>query len=156
MSLFVAMAAVIASVLALAWAFSKARTETAVQGLRILLGLGGLILGVVLTVRGLAVVGGPLIAAALGFLGMAARRSSRGESGPRTKAGGGSAGTEASTRGMSREEAAAVLGVSERASDDEIRKAYRDMMKRAHPDAGGTDALAARVQLARDVLLAKR
>jgi curved DNA-binding protein CbpA len=51
------------------------------------------------------------------------------------------------------EEARAILGVGPDADEAEIRKAHRAMMKKVHPDQGGTDALAAKVQQARDVLL---
>jgi len=36
-----------------------------------------------------------------------------------------------------------------------VRAAYRKLMKQVHPDAGGNDALASKVQEARDVLLEK-
>ena len=57
---------------------------------------------------------------------------------------------------MTREQAAEVLGVSLSASESEIQSAYRQAMKSAHPDVGGSDEQAARVQKARDVLLADR
>jgi hypothetical protein len=54
---------------------------------------------------------------------------------------------------MSRQEALAVLGLPEGASEDEIRAAHRRLMRAAHPDGGGSDWLAARINQARDVLL---
>jgi hypothetical protein len=54
---------------------------------------------------------------------------------------------------MSRVEALAVLGLAEGASEDEIRAAHRRLMRAAHPDGGGSDWLAARINQARDVLL---
>ena len=51
--------------------------------------------------------------------------------------------------------ARAVLGVSQTATADEIRAAYRAKMARAHPDRGGTHAEAARLAAARDRLLKK-
>jgi len=54
---------------------------------------------------------------------------------------------------MSRAEALAVLGLGEGASPAEIRTAHRRLMRAAHPDQGGSDWLAARINEARDVLL---
>jgi hypothetical protein len=54
---------------------------------------------------------------------------------------------------MTRGEALAVLGLAEGASPDEIRAAHRRLMRAAHPDGGGSDWLAARINEARDVLL---
>ncbi len=55
--------------------------------------------------------------------------------------------------GMTRAEAYAVLGLAPGASEPAIREAHRRLMRAAHPDAGGTAWLAARVNQARDVLL---
>ncbi|MGG5885762.1 hypothetical protein ACLF3G_01395 [Falsiroseomonas sp. HC035] len=54
---------------------------------------------------------------------------------------------------MSRAEALAVLGLAEGASLDEIRAAHRRLMRSAHPDQGGSDWLASRLNEARDVLI---
>lgn len=54
---------------------------------------------------------------------------------------------------MGREEALAVLGLAEGASEADIRAAHRRLMRAAHPDGGGSDWLASRVNEARDVLL---
>jgi hypothetical protein len=54
---------------------------------------------------------------------------------------------------MSRQEALSILGLAEGASAAEIRAAHRRLMLAAHPDHGGSDWLAARLNEARDVLL---
>lgn len=43
-----------------------------------------------------------------------------------------------------------VLGVRRTASIDEINRAWRERMRNAHPDQGGSDAAAARLNWARD------
>ncbi|SHJ18378.1 hypothetical protein SAMN02745194_01969 [Roseomonas rosea] len=52
-----------------------------------------------------------------------------------------------------RVEALAILGLEEGASEAEIRAAHARLMRSAHPDAGGSDWLAARLNAARDALL---
>lgn len=54
---------------------------------------------------------------------------------------------------MTREEALAVLGLAEGADAAAIRAAHRRLMRAAHPDQGGSDWLAARINQARDILL---
>lgn len=54
---------------------------------------------------------------------------------------------------MTREEALAVLGLAEGAGEPDIRAAHRRLMRGAHPDHGGSDWLAARINEARDALL---
>lgn len=54
---------------------------------------------------------------------------------------------------MTREEAYQVLGLQPGASEEDIRAAHRRLMRSAHPDSGGSDWLASRVNQARDVLL---
>jgi hypothetical protein len=54
---------------------------------------------------------------------------------------------------MSRREALETLGLQEGASDEEIVHAHRSLMKKFHPDRGGSTGLAARVNQAKDVLL---
>lgn len=56
---------------------------------------------------------------------------------------------------MTDEEAYEILGLEPGAGQEAIAKAHRDLMKRIHPDAGGTSGLAARVNQAKDTLLKK-
>jgi DnaJ domain len=54
---------------------------------------------------------------------------------------------------MSQEEAYQILGLEPGAKAEEIIRAHRTLMKRIHPDQGGTNYLAARVNEAKDTLL---
>ncbi len=59
-------------------------------------------------------------------------------------------------RQLSREEAYRLLGLEAGCSEADIRSAYRRLIKRVHPDSGGSAALTAQVTEARDRLLGDR
>ncbi|MCP8882100.1 DnaJ domain-containing protein [Devosia sp. XJ19-1] len=52
-------------------------------------------------------------------------------------------------------EAYAVLGLKPGASDEDIKSAHRELMKGVHPDHGGSEFLAAKINDARDLLLGR-
>jgi hypothetical protein len=57
---------------------------------------------------------------------------------------------------MSRREALEVLGLAEGAGAADIIRAHRTLMKKFHPDHGGSTTLAARVNQAKDVLMQRQ
>ncbi|WP_300577443.1 DnaJ domain-containing protein [Phenylobacterium sp.] len=93
----------------------------------------------------LAVRGGWAFAPVLIVLGLWLAMSARGQG-----AGGGAA---PRTSAMSEQDARSILGVGPEATPEEIQAAYTRLMRRAHPDAGGSAGLAAQLNAARDRLI---
>jgi hypothetical protein len=60
-----------------------------------------------------------------------------------------------SASAMPLEDARKLLGVRPEATLTEIRDAHRRLIARVHPDAGGSEELANRVNVARDTLVAE-
>jgi DnaJ family protein C protein 19 len=136
-------------------AFSKAQVASVKQFGLWVAAIGGLLLAVLMFLTGReagAIAGltmlGPLL---WSWLREAVPQPRPGGSARRSES---SSGSGRGGRGpMSREEAYAVLGLAPGASPEAIRAAHKRLMRVAHPDQGGSDWLAARINQARDVLL---
>lgn len=141
-----------AGVLFVLFAGARAFERASVTSIKALLlwiaALGGLSLALLLILAGrlsLAVSGLVLVGPLLYREWMAMRS----RNGPRSAQGA----PPRSRTAMTRAEAYEVLGLRPGASETEIREAHRRLMRGAHPDAGGSDWLASRVNQARDVLI---
>ncbi|MBT2186384.1 molecular chaperone DnaJ [Sphingobium sp. H33] len=107
------------------------------------IGIGGTLIGTVMMAKGMPVVGA-LIAAGSGLWL---------RYGSQLIPGAGKPATPRPPIALSRAEAADVLGVAPDADRETVLAAYRRLMARNHPDAGGSVGLAARINAARDLLL---
>ncbi len=78
--------------------------------------------------------------------------------GPAGAPGGGPSGDDSrqASGALSAAEAAHILGVASEATRDEIIQAHRRLIHKLHPDRGGSDYLAAKVNAAKDQLLKTR
>ena len=57
---------------------------------------------------------------------------------------------------MSRREAALILGVRQSATEEKVKSAHKKIMIANHPDSGGSDYLAAKINEAKDMMLGKK
>ena len=134
-------------------AFSRARIGTVKALLAWVAALAGLSLatGLLLSGRGGSALAGLVLLGPLAWSWWQEARAG----GSRAR-GAGASGSRGQSRGMSRAEALEVLGLHEGATEADVRAAWLRLMRAAHPDGGGSDWLASRVNQAKDVLLAKR
>ncbi|MEH6677979.1 J domain-containing protein [Phenylobacterium sp.] len=93
----------------------------------------------------LAVRGGWAFAPVLIVVGLWLAMSARGQ--------GAGAGAAPRSSAMSEKDARSILGVGPEATLEEIQAAYTRLMRRAHPDAGGSAGLASQLNAARDRLI---
>ena len=125
-------------------------------GLTLLLGLGIFLLVTDRLAWALAALGGGLgWAIRLMYLRSLLAQFGFGPGGGTGGRGGGGASEGMPGGGMSRAEALAILGLAEGASRDDIKSAHHRLMDQLHPDHGGSDYLAAKINRARDVLLGR-
>ena len=130
---------------------SLARTlRRVIAGLAILAGIGALAFGRI----GLAIGFAALAAWILGRPFSGFPFGGIGGAGGRFGGAGGQAG--GSEPAMTRQRALEILGLKEGASDEAVRQAHRDLMRKIHPDHGGSGYLAGQINAARDFLLGNR
>ena len=133
-------------------AFEKAPVKSVKSLAAWLLALGGLSLALLLILSGR----GGIAVSALVLFGPLLWQQWKGAQGGQPNPGFGPRPQQAPPRNngtLSRAEAYEVLGLKPGATEAEIRDAHRRLMRSAHPDHGGSDWLATRINLARDVLL---
>ena len=138
----------IAALLALLWMWMRSPAMR-VGGWRVgggLLAMVLVIVGAALSIRGDWFIGVPLVLVGMGLA--TTSRINRDLKGRRR-----SGPVEPAGQGMTATEARAILGVAQTATVPEIQAAYTRLMKRAHPDSGGSTGLATQLNAARDRLL---
>jgi hypothetical protein len=126
--------------------------------------IGAVVLGIVLLRFGVSwiVVAGGMALAALRSLvplirflpllqSLRAGRSAAGAGPGFPPPGGGPTGAAHRQR-MSRHEALQLFGLDEGASREDVQREYRRLMRKLHPDLGGSSYLAAKINEAKDVL----
>ena len=132
-------------------AFERASVGSVKLLLAWIAALAGLSLALMLVLTGRA--GGAIAAATL--LGPLAWEKWKAVSAAARRPAGGARQPAPRSGAMSRAEAYAVLGLRPGASEAEICAAHKRLMRAVHPDGGGSDWVAARVNQARDVLLGR-
>ena len=107
--------------------------------------IGIAIVGAVMAAKGRPVIGGLPLIAAVGYSIHRSRTAKKNRAKPMSPA--------RFAAAMDAAEARALLGVGPQANRAEIKSAHRRLIATVHPDKGGTEALAAKINAARDVLL---
>ncbi|HZT25461.1 MAG TPA: DnaJ domain-containing protein [Pseudolabrys sp.] len=153
---------IVVLVLAL-WALNviaKVDPKIAARAVKIAGGLIAIALAAFMFLRGEVWVALPLGAFGLGLLGWAPFAGSEIPDPYRRQSGGGeyaqadATSRRSAARGkMTEKEAYEILGLQPGASTEAITGAHRTLMKKFHPDQGGTTYLAARINEAKEVLL---
>ena len=115
---------------------------------------GGAIMvaGVFLLIRGAFNVGVPLLVLGAGMMGETALFPD-GFKWPGSPGQPQEPGRQAPSAAMSSDEAYAVLGLKRGSTAEDVRAAHRRLMKDFHPDVGGSDYLAAKINRAKDILI---
>lgn len=108
--------------------------------------LGAALVGAVLAAKGKPVIGAPLLIGAALFFAKQGNRRAAARKRP----------VAVPPRADDLAKARALLGVSPDADPAAIRAAHRRLIASVHPDKGGTEALAAQINAARDLLLGQR
>jgi hypothetical protein len=133
-------------VVALARLLAAAEPRSLARVMRVLGAVIAVVAGALLTLRGLGVIGAPLAVAGLGFL-LPRRR-------PRIEEGlGGGAPPPPPGPDLSLDEAYAILGLEAGATAEEVKAAHRRLIARVHPDHGGSDWMAAKLNRAKELIL---
>jgi DnaJ domain len=148
------------AVVALGWwlirTFAKASPQQARKLTGKLGGYGLLAFAGLMALRGQFEFAIPVGAVALGMLGyQQVLEKFRPQGGQGPSQGGGQEQQQAarSRVKMSRDEALRVLGLPAGATADDVKAAHRRLLKDFHPDKGGTNYLASKINEAKDVLM---
>lgn len=109
--------------------------------------LGAALLGAVMAAKGKPLIGAPLLVGATLFFFAEGQKGRAGRPEVKTRP---AAGSDELAK------ARALLGIGPDADAGQIRAAHRRLIASVHPDRGGTEALAAQLNAARDLLLAQQ
>lgn len=111
--------------------------------------LGAALVGAVLAAKGKPVIGAPLLIGAALFFAKQGNIKAKAKARKR-------AAPSIPPRADDVVRARALLGLAPEADAKAIRAAHRRLIASVHPDKGGTEALAAQINAARDLLLAEQ